>query len=125
LLYICHISVIVEFYLEEDLTCLIFPIAFVFSFKACGPQYYLYRTITTVTEKFKCKVEEKLVRNTCVQIQESPKLKENNQVLKQPTNPKMQKQPDAKTTRCSNKLQTLKNGQVLKQPTNPNETARC
>jgi hypothetical protein len=117
--YIFHTSVIIEFYLEEGLTCLIFPAGVVFSFKACGPQYYLYRTITTVTEKFKCKVEEKLVRNTCVQIQESPKLKENNQVLKQPTNPKMQKQPGPQAN-----YKPSENGQVLKQPTNPNETAR-
>jgi hypothetical protein len=60
------------------------PIGVVFSF-----QYYLYITITTGTEKFKCKVKEKLVRNTCIQIQESPKLEENSQVLKQPTNPHM------------------------------------
>jgi hypothetical protein len=41
--------------------------------------------------------EGKLVRNTFVQIQESPKLEENSQVLKQPTSPQMRKQIDAKT----------------------------
>jgi hypothetical protein len=58
------------------------------------PQYYLRITITTVTKKFKCKVKEKLVRDTCIQIQKSPKLEENSQVLKQPTNLQMQKPPD-------------------------------
>jgi hypothetical protein len=38
------------------------------------PQHYLHRIITTVKEKFKYKVKEKLVGNTCVQNFRSKKV---------------------------------------------------